>query len=253
MTQKTRCGVKGIVRGSTGEEVIRSIERGRIWLNMRAVDKIDSRYKKLTDDIFREFESKVDGFSTFKTKMGILISSPKVQVFYHADIPGQSLWQLEGEKRVYVYPTGEPYMSQSSIEGIIMGLTEEEIPYNKKLDDGGQYYDLKPGEMVTWPLNGPHRVENKDSLNISVTTEHYTNNIRKSFAVNYANGVLRRKFGMENLSQSTTGASVYPKAALALLWRKLNLNKANQIKRMIDFTVDPKSQTGISDIAAYAK
>ena len=244
---------EGIVRGSTGEEVISSIERGRMWLNMRAVDKIDTRYKKLTDDIFREFESKVDGFSTFKTKMGILISSPKVQVFYHADIPGQSLWQLEGEKRVYVYPTGEPYMSQSSIEGIIMGLTEEEIPYNRKLDDGGQYYDLKPGEMVTWPLNGPHRVENKDSLNISVTTEHYTDNIRKSFAVNYANGVLRRTFGMENLSQSTTGASVYPKAALALLWRKLNLNKANQIKRMIDFTVDPKSKTGISDITAYAK
>ncbi|MCF6320626.1 MAG: hypothetical protein L3J32_02515 [Rhizobiaceae bacterium] len=244
---------EGIVRGVSGKDVISSIERGRMWLNMRAVESVDIRYKHLLDKLFSEFESNVPGFDSFKTKMGILVSSPLVQVFYHADIPGQSLWQLEGEKRVYVYPAGEPYMSQKSLEGIILGETEEEIPYHSKLDEGATVYELEPGEMVHWPLNCPHRVENMDCLNISVTTEHYTSDIRKSFAVNYANGVLRRVFGMNNLAPSINGPMVYPKAALALVWRKLNLNKSKQVKRMIDFTLDPNADNGIADISAYAK
>jgi len=56
--------------------------------------------------------------------------------------------------------------------------------------------------MVHWPLNCPHRVENEDCLNISVTTEHWTTDLRKQYAVNYANGILRRKFGFTDPSQS---------------------------------------------------
>jgi len=71
--------------------------------------------------------------------------------------------------------------------------------------------------------------------------------------VNYANGVMRRNIGINDLSQSIDGPGVYPKAALALAWRKLNLGKANQVVRMIDFQVDPNSNTGISDLEAVAK
>ncbi len=46
--------------------------------------------------------------------------------------------------------------------------------------------------MLHWPLNCPHRVENRDSVNVSLTTEHYTKEIRTSYAVNYANGLLRK-------------------------------------------------------------
>ena len=244
---------EGVVQNISGKDVIASIERGRMWMNIGAAAYVDKRYMQLLDDIFAEFESYVPGFKTFNRKLGILISSPLVQVYYHADIPGQSLWQLEGEKRLYVYPTGEPYMSQRSLEGIIMGETLEEIPYSKEFDDSAVVYDLKADEMLHWPLNGPHRVENKDCLNISVTTEHFTNDIRKSYAVNYANGVLRRSFGMNDLSQSIDGAMVYPKAALALTWKKLKLDKGNKVKRMIDFTLDPESKNGIADIPAFTK
>ena len=244
---------EGVVRGISGKDVIQSIERGRMWLNIGAAAYVDPRYMKLLDDIFAELESKVKGFHTFSRKLGILISSPLVQVYYHADIPGQALWQLEGEKRLYVYPTGEPYMSQRSLEGVIMGETQEEIPYSSDFEKGAVVYDLKPDQMLHWPLNGPHRVENKDCLNISVTTEHFTNDIRKSYAVNFANGVMRRSFGMENLSSSIDGPMVYPKAALALTWKKLKLNKGNKVRRMIDFTLDPNSNNGIADIPAFAK
>jgi len=244
---------EGTISGHNGAEVIDAIERGRMWLNLRSLEKVDREYGKVLNDIFEEFESYVPEFETFRRKFGVLISSPLVQVFYHADVPGQSLWQLEGEKRVYVYPNEAPYLEPKNLEGIILGETEEEMPYDRSYDDAATVYDLKAGEMVHWPLNCPHRVENKDCLNISVTTEHWTSDIRKSYAVNYANGVMRRKFGMQNMSQDINGMNVYAKAALAVAWRKLKLGEANKVVRMIDFAVDPKSEIGISDVPAFAK
>ncbi len=244
---------EGTISGHKGADVIDAIERGRMWLNLRRLESVDREYEKVLNEIFEEFQSYVPEFETFRRKFGVLISSPLVQVFYHADVPGQSLWQIEGEKRVYVYPNKQPYLKPKNLESIILGETEEEIPYDRAFDDDATVYDLKAGEMVHWPLNCPHRVENKDCLNISVTTEHWTNDIRKSYAVNYANGIMRRKFGVNNLSQDINSLAVYPKAALALAWRKLNLSKSDQFVRMIDFKVDPKSDIGISDVPAFAK
>ena len=244
---------EGTKAGMSGRSVIEAIERGRMWLNLRDVQNIDPQFDRVLNDIFEEFEEYVPGFETFKRKFGILISSPKVQVFYHCDIPGQSLWQVEGEKRVYVYPNKPPYLSQESIESIVLGKQEEEIPYHSSFDDDAYVYDLKPGEMVHWPLNCPHRVVNEDCLNISVTTEHWTDDLRKMYAVNYANGVLRRTLGTGDLSQNISGPSVYAKALLAVAWRGLKLNKGKKVVRLVDFKVDPNSETGIVDIDSYAK
>lgn len=244
---------EGLIAGHSGKQVIETIENSRMWLNIRQIDKLDQRYEKALNDIYEEMEGLVPGFSTFRRKLGILISSPKVQVFYHADVPGQSLWQLEGEKKVYVYPNKPPYLPQQSLEDIILGNTEEEIAYTKKYDDGAEVYNLKAGEMLNWPLNGPHRVENEDSLNISVTTEHWTSDIRKSYAVNYANGVLRRKVGMNKLSNSINSPTVYPKAALAMFWKQLNLNKGNAVKRYVSFELDPSNEKGMRDISPIDK
>ena len=51
---------------------------------------------------------------------GILISSPNAQVYYHADLPGQSLWQIRGTKRVYIYPPVAPFLTPEQIERIIL-------------------------------------------------------------------------------------------------------------------------------------
>lgn len=174
-------------------------------------------------------------------------------MFYHADVPGQSLWQVEGVKRVYVYQPREPFLSKESLEGIIMGLTEEEIHYRKSFDDEASVFDLEPGQALTWPLNGPHRIENHDCLNISVTTELWTSEIRNSYAVNHGNGILRRKLGMSGLNSAPSGLHVYPKAALTMAWRKLKLGQAERFVRKVDFRVDPRSPAGIVDVPAYIK
>ncbi|MCH9806480.1 MAG: hypothetical protein K0U74_01995 [Alphaproteobacteria bacterium] len=239
---------EGRIGRSSGRDVIDAIRRGRMWLNLRRLQQVDPRFDKLLEDIMAEFQDNVPGLKTFKHELGILISSPKVRVFYHADIPGQSLWQISGRKRVYIYPNGEPFLKRQELEKVVLGMQEEEVTYHDWFDNYAEVHDLEPGDMATWPLNAPHQVINADSLNISVTTQHWTSEIRNAYAVNYANGVLRNAFGYRPRVNKPIGLQVYPKAALALAWKSLNLQKAHKLIRTIDFELDPNAETGMRDL-----
>src|SRR5882757_3573541 len=96
---------EGDIGNLSGREVIDAISRGGLWLNMRDVGSVDSRYGKLVDRMYEEIVAKVPDFEIPKGHQeSILISAPDAQVYYHADMPGQSLVQIAGRKRVYVYP-----------------------------------------------------------------------------------------------------------------------------------------------------
>jgi hypothetical protein len=126
------------------------------------------------------------------------------------------------------------------------------MPYEPWFDDYAETIDLQAGEMLYWPLNCPHRVVNHDCLNVSMTTEHWADDLRNVYAVSYANGILRRTFGLQRLSKNTSGPSFWGKAALAAFAKKSGLQKRNQRKRLIDFAVDPAAPDGVRDIPAYA-
>ena len=150
--------------------------------------------------------------------VGLLISSPNAKVHYHADVPGQSLWQLRGEKRVFVYPDRAPFLRDGDIENVVRGVTEEEIHYEPWYDAHAQGIDLMPGEMMHWPLNAPHRVDNLDCMNVSITTEHWTPAIRRNFAMRYGNGLLRQH-GWTPKSKDLYGPNLWAKVALTAAWR----------------------------------
>lgn len=239
-----RSGDKG---DRSGAEVIDAVRNGRIWINLQRVNTFEPRYAALLDRIFAEIEGRVPGLETYKQTLGVLISSPNAQVFYHCDVPGQMLWQIRGRKKVYVYPPSEPFLNPADMEGVILGLTEEEVPYEPWFDEHAEVYDLEPGQMLHWPLNGPHRVVNHDCLNVSVTTEHWTNEIRASYAMNYANGILRQ-IGVGNPSRAISGPGFYGKAALAAAVKYSGVMDKRRYRRVADFLVDPKAPGGFVDI-----
>lgn len=243
----------GEIGSLSGQEVIESIRKGRMWMNLHRIMDRDPKYQAVLDKIFNEFEGLIPGLKTFKRNMTLLISSPNIQVYYHADIQGQSLWQIAGKKRVYVYPASDAFISSESIEKVLLRETEEEVPYEQWFDDYAEVYDLEPGQMVHWPLYAPHRVENYDCMNISVTTEHWTRDIWNAYAVNFGNGVLRRTLGLQSLSQTPEGMHVYPKAAASLLWKRLKLQRDQQFKQEINFRVDPQADKGMIDIDPYVR
>ena len=239
--------IYGEFGAASGIEVIEAIERGRMWLNIRRIMDFDPEYSRLLDSVFGEFEARMPGLATFKRNIGVLISSPNAQVYYHADIQGQSLWQISGSKRVYLYPYTAPFLSPKSIEKILLRETDEDVQYQTWFDDHASVFDLNPGEMLTWPLYAPHRVENHDCLNISITMEHWTKEIWRSYAVHYGNGVLRRSVGAKAPSTDANGLGVYPKALSAFVWKKLGRENRGDVVKEKSFRIDAASPTGMTE------
>lgn len=245
-----REGEMGELKGS---KIVDLIEKNGIWLNLRNLRQVDPRFDKLAEDIFKELHGRVSGLETFDQTLGMLISSPKAKVYYHADLPGQSLWQVRGKKTVYVYPTQKPFISSKDLETIAFD-GQEHLAFKPDFDKHAEKITLEAGQMATWPLNGPHRVENADCLNISITMEYWTHDIRARYKVSMANAILRRKFGVTPKSIATRGVNYHAKDVLQALYRRSGLIKAHQrAQHNVDFQLDPANENGIIDIPAYQK
>jgi hypothetical protein len=244
---------EGAILDLSGADVLEAVKRGNIWINIHKLGQTDPAYAEMLRDIFAEFEDRVPGLKTYRQSMTLLISSPNVQVYYHCDVPGQMLWQMRGVKSVFVYPNKEPFLNQAAMERIVLGEAHETgMPYEEWFEDYAEVVELGEGEMLYWPLNCPHRVVNHDCLNVSMTTEHWTDPLRNVYAVNYANGILRRSFGAARLSQATSGPSFWGKAALAAFAKKTGLQRLHHRKRLIDFAVDPAAPDSVRDVPAYS-
>ena len=259
-THDPRTRREGTIDGLSGLEVIEAIKRGTIWILLQNPGSIDPAYEELLQKIYGELHDRVPGLETFKHKMSLLISSPNVQVYYHADVPGQTLWQVRGTKKVYVYPNQPPFLPQPALERIVTGEAHEiSLDYEPWFDDYAQALILRPGLMAHWPLNCPHRIVNEDCLNVSFTTEHWTHALRDAYAVNYANGLLRKglksslgpRFEHANLSQSTKGISKWSKMGLTALAKYSGAQQRNKAPFRIEFKVDPNAPRGIQNIEAY--
>ncbi len=227
-----------------GADILEIVKRGRLWINMTRLETVDQRFEELLEAMFKEFEDFFSDFKTFKRSIGLLVSSPSAQVFYHADVPGQTLWQLRGRKRIFIYPAQAPFLQPREIENVVRAITEEEMEYRAWYDEYAEVHELEAGDMLHWKLNGPHRVVNLDTLNVSLTTEHYTTAIRRNYAMNYGNGVLR-ELGFSPRSRHLKGPAFWGKVALTALCRSLPLHTERSFKRVVKFRIAPKTETGL--------
>ena len=242
---------EGDIGGLDGAEVIDAIAKGRMWLNLRNVSAVDKRFRDVLDQIFEEVRARVPGYDTFNRTSGILISSPNAQVYYHMDLPGQSLWQLHGRKRVFVYPAKAPFLTPEQLEKIALYEVEVDVPYHASYDADAQVFEIGAGDMLHWPLNAPHRVENLDCLNVSMTTEYWTEGVRRAQMINVANGILRDKMKVSPRSRATAGAGFWAKAALQAGARRAGLlTKARKAKRPIEFVLDKHEPGRVIDVAS---
>ena len=226
--------------GLSGAALVESVKQGRIWINIIRIERALPEFRSLLDEIYDAIEEKAPGLGVYSKSVGLLISSPNAKVYFHADVPGQTLWQLRGEKRVYIYPDRQPFLRDSDIENVIRGVTEEEIHYEPWFDEHAIVMDLKPGQMLHWPLNAPHRVDNMDCMNVSITTEHWTPDIRRNFAMRYGNGVLRQ-FGWTPKSQDIYGPALWAKVALTAAWRLSGQQKRQAYRRKMSYDLDPQT------------
>ncbi len=244
---------EGEMSGLSGREVMAAVARGAIWVHLQRVQEVSEEYATLLDDLFGEIARDVPGFRSYRRSMSVLISSPRMNVALHADVPGQSLWQIRGRKRVWIYPPRPPFLPQDRIENIVLQRSgDTDLPYDPSYESEAESFELEPGDWSTWPRNAPHRVRNADCVNVSFTTEHWTDDLRAGYAVDYANGLLRPFVRGRELSQRTVGPAFLAKLALAAAhkgWRKLIAARGMPLR--IDFRVDPTAEPGFVNIPPY--
>jgi hypothetical protein len=149
------------------------------------------------------------------------------------------LFQIHGTKRVYVYPNHAPFVTPEHLENIALFDLETDMPYDPAYDRQARVFDLKPGQFLSWPLNAPHRVENVEGVNISMTISYASPEIRRSEIVHLANGLLRHRFGLQPRSRVTTGPSYWGKAMLQKAMRNSQwVQRERSMRRGIEFRLD---------------
>lgn len=232
-----------------GRQVIEAIGRGGLWLTLRNVTAIDSRYRDIVDRMFGEIAGRISGFGAPTHQASILISSPDAQVSYRADLPGQGLVQIAGRKRVYIYPNSKPFIRPEHIENMALFGAEVDIPYEPWYDWHAQVIDLEPGQMLHWPLHAPHRVENLGTVNVSMTVSYVNDEIRRARIMHLANGMLRHRFGYTPRSRSTRGPVFFAKQVMQKLLRDgQRMTRERGVRRSIDFRLDETDPGWIVDL-----
>ncbi len=237
-TGEDRAWREGDLGGVSGEAALDAIARGKLWLNLRNVSGVDARHGALLDGVMADLKTQLPGFAAYKWQSGILISSPSAQVYYHADLPDQLLYQIAGRKRLHIYPPTPPFITARHLEDIALFDVEVDIPYRDWYDGHARVLDLTPGRMLGWPLNAPHRVENVEGVNISLTISCTTPISRRGEMVHLANGLLRHRFGWTPRSTRTEGTGFHAKAVLQKLMRRTGwVRQQRARRRVIEFTL----------------
>ena len=229
--------VKGQAPDLSGMELLEAVKRGRIWLNLRAANRLVPDYAETGDHIFDGLEE-ASGHKILKRDMGILISSPGINVHYHLDIPLVALFQVRGEKTVWFYPPTPDFAPDERLEAIILREQEEGLPFSNTFDAAAKEITLKPGMAVTWPQTAPHRVQNGGMMNVSLSCEFMTLPALIHANALYANARLRRGFGANPPRPAGLTPTTLGKAALARLLKRVEPKAPREAPTPASFCID---------------
>jgi hypothetical protein len=232
--------------GVGGADLLRAVSNGRLWLNVTGVDRAEPRYRALIDQLYHQLGAQVPRFAPVATSGTLLISSPHVLVYYHADAPASVLWHIRGRKRIRIYPAlDERYMRHELLEDIFAGVRHEYLPYQPAYDQAAVTYDLVPGRWATWPQNAPHQVSNLDSVNVSLVTEHITGESRRRARLYRANRFLRTRLGLRNLSLQENGPLAAMKTLVHRVANRAGLDPLLPKQHVPSLRVDPDAPGGV--------
>jgi hypothetical protein len=234
---RLRTGSRG--KGS-GSELLAAIKEGRIWVQLRRVTGNRPEFREVADRLYADLTGYDPAFKALEVNGQLLLSAPGAKVPYHVDAPGVILFHIRGRKRLWVYPAEAAFLPREAMEDIVMQQKTEDLPYRKAMDEAAAIIDLEPGEAAAWPLHAPHRVENLDGFNVSLTTDYQTWESRFTNGAYYLNGALRRmKLPVPDLDRTPMAARAAQWAmALPLKRSGLVKNKLKDFERSFELGAD---------------
>ena len=239
--------LRGRAPTMSGKDIVDAVRHGHIWLNLRRVSEEIYDLKHIAGTIFESINA-ATGRRTTKHDMGLLISSPNVHVHYHLDIPLVALFQLRGRKRLWLYPNKEEFAPAPYVEDIVHMKREEDLPYSASFDEQAQMFELVPGKALTWPQLAPHRVQNANCINVSLSCEYMTINSLANANAAYTNAFLRDRMNLSPKLPNQVGAVTYSKAAFAQIHKKLNSRGPRRSPTPITFELDTSRENCVKPL-----
>jgi hypothetical protein len=236
--------------GVSGKDLLTAVKRGRIWYNILRLDLFDEKYRAIVEQLYAEMGQVAPGFKPASAVGTLLLSSPGAQVYYHADGPPTTLFHVRGQKRLWIYPADdERFVSQELMEEIFGSAMDEEVPYSPEFDGHAVVYDLEPGDLAWWPLNAPHRIENLDTLNVSLSTRYQTDESQKRKLLYNANRFFRKRLGWRKLSVRESGLGCEAKCFTYRVCRRAGWDlKPTGYVYKTNLRVDPNAALGLATL-----
>ena len=227
----------GDFRDVDGKTLLEAAKAGAVWMNVREAMNLHADYRDALERMYGELAHRT-GNAAFNPRGGVLISSPIAKVPYHVDKTETILWHVRGEKRILIYPRTQDFIPDASYEATLTSIIEDDLPYDASMDADATVFDLQPGQALTWPLNSPHRVENR-TFCVSVTTEYSTRESALKNSAMLANAVLRSKTGLSPSFERDHPAVRRTKSVLGRALKKVGMVPDTSEPDMVRFRVDP--------------
>ena len=241
----------GDFRDAGGQVILDAAKAGLVWVNVRRAMNVHPEYKAVLDKMYGGIAERT-GNKTFNANGGILISSPVAKVPYHFDKTETILWHVRGQKTMYLYPLTPDFIPDSAYEAAVTNELEDDLPYLPDFEKSATIIDIEPGTALTWPMNQPHRVNNK-TFCVSVTTEYSTVASARRNAAMLANATLRAKFGAKPSYWEASNGERYVKSILGRVIKKAGLAHNTSEPDMVTFKLDPSAPKFIVDTEPYVR
>lgn len=209
----------------SGADVLENIKAGRLWLSLRGVMSRMAPYASLLERMFAELQGLNPGFKPHDITGDILIRPPGVATPFQIHRAETMLWQVRGQKRLWVYPIDGETLPDAVRETALSEQADARLPYDPRWDARAISVDLKPGRTAAWAAHHPYRALTFEGLSVSVSTEFSTWRTRVDNGALLTNGVLRRAWGRNPTLAADGPPMRLVKFAASPLLARLDVNR----------------------------
>ena len=195
----------GKLGGYNGSELIQMIRRGRLCLRICSVATHDAELGRIIQRLCGEMMECQPGLRTHGHDGDLEISSPGAMNYYGIDIQLNAAWQILGTRTVWIYPCGNPFVHQRTLEEVVASKESNPLYYEPAFDDQALPLQQTSGSMLALPQHMPHRTVNNDGLSVMLTTKYVTRESQRRNSIHCANHMLNRFFPSDKRSIATSG------------------------------------------------
>jgi len=114
---------------------------------------------------------------------------------------------------------------RDGLEKIALGRGVEKIPYEPAFDTYAKVFTLLPGHMISWPHLVPHKVENGNCLNVSLSLEAVTMSSRFRLGSHFFDAFTRKHFNFQIMAHSNIKFVQVIKTLVSIVIKKIGASE----------------------------